>query len=580
MTTAPPSVADPFVFDPVRIGPSWQRDEGGRFLLPKLTLGWHVLAWTRLYFQHAVGQPWRYTNEQARLTLWWYAVDEGLEWLFDQGVLQRLKGWGKDPVGATWCGVELVGPCRPSGEFAEPGNELGIPAGQPIGQPNPDAWVQIAAVSQTQTKNTMRLFPRLFNKRAKEEFQLDIGKELVYAHKGAQLLEAVTSSPATLEGARATFVLKNEPHHWTSSNAGHDMADVIDRNATKSSDGAARYLSITNAYEPGEDSVAEREREAFEAIEAGRSLASRIMYDSLEAPPEAPLSAEAAPAVVEAIRGDSTWLDIPRIVRSILDPKNPPSRSRRFWYNQIVAAEDAWLAPYQWDACERPDIEVSEGEEVVAFFDGSKSDDATALVGCRVSDGHLFQVGVWQRPAGLDSRKPWVVPRPAVDAAVDEMFERYKVVAFFADPGSGNDDEGERYWDRYIDGWAERYGSRLVLKAVRAGTNIHAVMWDMRSPSRQEQFTAACERLHSDVLEKQVTQDGAKMLRQHVVNARRRTNPWGITIGKEHRESARKIDLAVCAVGARMVRRMLLTSPDWQKKRRRSAGKGRVVVLS
>jgi hypothetical protein len=579
MIPAPPSVAEPFTFEPVRIGPSWQRGEDGRFLLPELTLGWHVLAWTKLYLQHSWDRPWTYTAEQARLTLWWFAVDENLEWLFDQGVLQRLKGWGKDPVGATWAAVEFVGPSRPSGEFAGQGNPLGIPAGQPLGRPHPDAWVQIAAVSQTQTKNTMRLFPGLFTKRAKEEFQLDIGKELIYAHKGAQMIEAVTSSPATLEGARATFVLKNEPHHWTGSNAGHDMADVIDRNATKSSDGAARYLSITNAYEPGEDSVAEREREAYEAVESGKSLASRIMYDALEAPPDAPLSAEAAPAVVEAIRGDSTWLDINRIVRSILDTKNPPSRSRRFWYNQIVAAEDAWLAPYRWDACSRPDLQVGVGEEIVAFFDGSKSDDATGLVGCRVSDGHVFQIGVWQRPPGLDSKRTWTVPRHAVDTAVDEMFANYRVLAFFADPGAGNDDEGERYWDRYIDGWAERYGKRLLLRATKTGANVHAVMWDMRSPARQELFTTACERVHADVMERQLTHDGAKMLRQHAINARRRTNPWGVTIGKEHRESARKIDLAVCAVGARMVRRTQLNSHEWQKKRRRARGKGRVVVL-
>jgi hypothetical protein len=578
MTTARPSADRPFQFDPVRIGPSWQKANDGRWLLPSLTLGWHVLAWTRIYLQHGAGLPWRYTNEQARLTLWWYAVDENGEWLFDQGVLQRLKGWGKDPVGATWSAVELVGPSRPSGELARAGNELGIPAGQPLGMPHPDAWVQIAAVSQTQTKNTMRLFPGLFTKRAKEEFQLDIGKELVYAHKGAQMIEAVTSSPATLEGARATFVLKNEPHHWTASNAGHDMADVIDRNATKSSDGSARYLSITNAYEPGQDSVAEQEREAFELVDAGKSLGSRIMYDSLEAPPEAPLSAEAAPAVVEAIRGDSEWLDTARIVRSILDPKNPPSRSRRFWYNQIVAAEDAWLAPYQWDACKREDVEVTDGDEIVAFFDGSKSDDATGLVACRISDGHVFEVGVWQRPPGLDTKLPWRVPRDDVDGAVRQMFARYKVLAFFGDPGSGEDDEGERYWERYLDDWAEAFGKKLLLHAVKVGARRHAVMWDMRSPAHQEMFTAACERTNTDVVERQLTHDGHKILKQHVVNARRRTNPWGITIGKEHRESARKIDLAVCAVGARMVRRLLLNSHEWQK-RRKAPGKGRVVVL-
>jgi hypothetical protein len=78
-------------------------------------------------------------------------------------------------------------------------------------------------------------------------------------------MQAVTSSPTTLEGARASFVLLNETHHWAANNDGHDMADVIERNATKSPGGTARTVRITNAYEPGEDSVAERDREAYEA---------------------------------------------------------------------------------------------------------------------------------------------------------------------------------------------------------------------------------------------------------------------------------------------------------------------------
>jgi hypothetical protein len=50
-----------------------------------------------------------------------------------------------------------------------------------------------------------------------------------------------------------------------------------------------------------------------------------------------------------------------------------------------------------------------------------------------------------------------------------------------------------------------------------------------------------------------------------VLNARRRPNRYGVSISKEGRESPRKIDLAVCAIGARMARRMLLASPAWAK---------------
>ncbi|WP_382748334.1 terminase [Streptomyces showdoensis] len=569
----------PEVVTPFTIGPTWKRGPDKRFVLPEYTLGWHALAWTATYLQHYVGAPWRYTPEQARLTLWWYAMDPATDrFLWRDGVIQRLKGWGKDPLIATWSAFEFVGPCR-FGRVADEGNEWGVPAGQPLGVQHPAAWVQIAAVSQDQTRNTMTLFPSILTKRAIEEYRIDLGKEIIYADKGRARIEAVTSSPRALEGGRPTAVNMGETHHWVEANQGHEMAAVIERNATKSADGQARTLANTNAYEPGEDSVAERTREAYEAAEAGRAADTGLFYDSLEAPSEALLVEEWIEPTLRAVRGDSTWLDIERLKASILDVRNPPSRSRRFWFNQITAAEDAFLARYEWDACPHEGVSLDEGDEIVCFFDGSKSDDATGLVACRLRDGHVQTLGVWQRPANWPDDVPWRVPREEVDGVVDHTFAMYKPLAFFADPGSGFDDaDGERYWDGFIDAWAQRYGKRLKLKAVSSGHGAHAVMWDMRDRRRQQTFTEAVDRFYRDVLERQLTHDGHKVLRQHVANARRRTNAWGYTIGKEHRESARKIDLAVCAIGARMLRRMVMNSPAWAK-RSTARGKGRVVVL-
>ncbi|MFJ6073698.1 terminase [Streptomyces sp. NPDC093065] len=577
--TSPPAEAVPDVVRPFTIGPTWQRGEDGKFVLPAYTLGWQCLAWTSMYLQHYVGKAWQYTPEQARLTLWWYAMDPVTNrFRWRDGVLQRLKGWGKDPVKSTWAAFEFVGPCR-FGGIAEEGNPWGVPAGQPLGVQHPAAWVQIAAVSQDQTRNTMTLFPSIFTRRAIQEYRIDLGKEIIYADKGRARIEAVTSSPRALEGGRPSATFMGETHHWLESNSGHEMGAVIERNTTKSADGQARTMADTNAYEPGEDSVAERTREAYEATEAGRAADVGLFYDSLEAPPEALLTEAWIEPTLRAVRGDSTWLDISRIKASILDVRNPPSRSRRFWFNQIVATEDAFLAVYEWDACPHEGIALEDGDQVVLFFDGSKSDDATGLVACRLSDGHVQTLGVWQRPAGWPEGRPWRVPREEVDGVVEQAFHRYKPLAFFADPGAGQDDaDGERYWDGYIDAWAQRYGKRLKLKAVTAGHGQHAVMWDMRERRRQQVFTEAVDRFYRDVLERQLTHDGSRELRRHIGNARRRTNAWGYTIGKEHRESARKVDLAVCAVGARMLRRMVMNSPAWAK-RSTVRGKGRVVVL-
>ncbi|MFL6096061.1 MAG: hypothetical protein ACJ71Y_11485 [Blastococcus sp.] len=573
----------PDVVEPFTLGPTWKRGADGKFILPEYTLGWQCLAWTKTYLQHYVGKPWQYTPEQARLTLWWYAMDPATNrFLYRDGVIQRLKGHGKDPLKATWAGFEFVGPCR-FDQVADEGNEWGVPAGQPLGIQHPAAWVQIAAVSQDQTRNTMTLFPLILSKRAIEEYRIDLGKEIIYADKGRARIEAVTSSPRALEGGRPTFTSMGETHHWLESNSGHEMAAVIERNATKSADGQSRTLADTNAFEPGEDSVAERTRDAYEAAEAGRAVDTGLFYDTLEAPPEAKLTEAWIEPTLRAVRGDSTWLDIGRLKASILDVRNPPSRSRRFWYNQIAAAEDAWLARYEWDACKREDLALTDGDEIVLFFDGSKSDDATGVCACRMSDGLVSALGVWQKPTNWPAPNtpgfvPYRVPRDEVHGAVENAFARFKVLAFFADPGSGqDDDDGEMYWDTYIDTWGQTWGPKLALRSVLSGPKAHAVRWDMRDSRNQETFTEAVKRTHADVLERTLFHDGHKVLRTHVINARRRTNRWGVTIGKEHRESARKIDLAVCMVGARMLRRMILNSPKRPKKK--TSGKGRVVVL-
>ncbi|MEM9134292.1 MAG: terminase [Actinomycetota bacterium] len=571
-------LAEPAVFpwsgtewEPIRIGPTWQTTPDGHWLLPEATIGWQQLGWAGTMLQLRRGEPWRFTLEQARWLLWWGAVDETGQFLNVDGVLQRLKGWGKDPKLAVLSLIEAFGPAR----FLEWDGD------EPVACDVPEAWIQLAAVSLEQTKNTTRLFPGLLTERAKDEYGIRVGKELIYGLGDERLIQAVTSSPATLEGARATFVGKNETQHWLASNDGHEMADVIERNSTKSPGGTARTLSITNAPEPSQDSVAMRDREAYELAQAGESLTTGLMYDSLEAPPEAPLTAEAAPEVLRGVRGDSSWLDVGRIVQSILDTRNPPSRSRRFWYNQVVAAEDAWVDPQRFDSLARPDIVVDREDELVAFFDGSKSQDTTGLVGVRMSDGHGVTIGMWQRPPG-ERGVGWTAPRVAIDEAVDAMFDRYNVIGFWADPSHAEDDEtGERYWDDIIDGWHHRYSDRL---RVWAQKGKHSVMWDMTSPTRAAEFTAAAERTVADVdraadevkaeLAPSVTWDGDHRLKRHVHNAREYDTRWGTSLGKANRSSKQKVDLAVCWVGARMLRRVVQLTPEPKRKKQPGRGRG------
>lgn len=553
---------------PELIGPTWQTTPDGHWLLPEATTGWDALGWTGTELQHNAGVPWQYTLEQARFILWWNAVDEHGKWISRDGVLQRLKGWGKDPVGATLLYLEAIGPCR----VAYMEND------QPVATDCEAAWVQTAATSKEQTRNTMSLMPALATEEAKKYYRIKPALTLIHLMDGTRLIQAITSSPATLEGARGTFLLKNEPHHWVEANGGLLMAEVIDRNAAKSAGGAARTLSITNAPDPNVDSVALRDRDAYELAAAGESYTTGILYDSVEAHPEAPLTPEAAPAIVTAIRGDSVWLDPERIVKSILDTRNPASQSRRFWYNQLTASEDAWLDPQHLGAC-RADLGRCHGERLALFFDGSKSDDATALMGCRLSDGHLLTLGMWQKPPKGRGVTGWTAPRDRVDTRVVDVHEQYRIVAFWADPSHTRDDETqERYWDDLIDTWHRRWHTKYELWAQ---PSQHSVMWDMTSSVRTEQFTAAAERFVTDIDagaelatagehdQRPLTHDGDGRFLIHCRNARRYPNRYGVSLWKGHRESEKKIDLAVCGVGARMLRRELLNQATKAPRGRR-----------
>lgn len=610
---------DGLVCVPQTYGPTWQRnpdwdgqDKLQQFILPARTLGWQALRWVRENLlsdeldEHDRPLPFRPTFEQARFILWFYAIDEDGEFVYREFVLQRLKGWGKDPLAAVISAIEFVGPCRFAGWAKKDLPNLGLSKGDPVGKSHPRAWVQIAAVSLEQTQNTMKLMQDFFTKDCIQKHSIDLGKEKIYAYHGKRTIMAVTSSPKSLEGNRATLVIMNETHHWQSNNNGHAMADVIERNVTKSKDGAARTLAITNAYEPSEDSVAQQQREAWEAEQGDDMIDSGMCYDSLEAPPDAKLR----PATIElpdgtkleptreqildnfrailvAVRGDSTWLNVKNMTKSILNRRNKPSRSRRFWFNQVVAAEDAWVDPLAvvkaidddvailrknpghdvlkvgWDA-------ILPGEEVVLFGDGSKSHDATAIVGCRLSDGYIFTVGIWEKPKG-DRGEGWLAPRGAVTSRVNEAFARFRVVAFWFDPShTKDDDDGGRYWDATIDDWFQKYRDKLEPSywPLKSGHNKHGVLFDMATPANHKLFVAgAMEFIESIEAQNDIEEfapafrhDGNPLLMSHMKNAKRFPTDEGISLMKEGRESLKKIDAAVCAVGARMLRRVVLNT--------------------
>lgn len=535
-------------------GPVWQKTADGGWLLPDKTLGWEVLNWWAEYVNSPGpdGGPFIPTLEQARFALWWYAVDENGKYSFREGVLRRLKGWGKDPFCAALALVELCGPVSFS-HFDENGN--------PVGKQRHAAWITVAAVSQDQTKNTFRLFPVMITKRLKSEYGLDANRFIIYAENGG-CIEAATSSPASIEGNRPTLVIENETQWWGTGpagevNEGYVMHGAVVGNLTKIP--SARRLAICNAHIPGNDTVAERDYDAWQDILGGKSVVTNMLYDAIEAPADTQVS-EIPPQSqdpegfeigvaklregVEIARGDSYWLPVDEIVMSILDTKNPITESRRKFLNQVNATEDSWISPAQWDrlAMTDPLYKLNKGEQITLGFDGSKSNDWTALVACRVHDGMLFLINAWN-PAMYPNEE---VPREEVDATVRSCFAAYDVVAFRADV---------KEFEAYVDLWGNDFKKEVKINA----SPNNPVAFDMRG--NQKKFAFDCERFLDAVLERELVHDGHAILRTHVLNAKRFPTTYdAIAIRKATKSSKKKIDAAVCAVLAFGARQEFLMS--------------------
>ena len=532
------------------------------------TIGYDVITWVEdQLHNHVSGAPWRYTASQVNFLLWWYALaDSGpvAHWLKRSGVRRGAKGTGKDPLMATMAIAEMCGPTMPVWN----GRRW-------VGEPHPFALVQIGANSESQAKDVLMVANAMVDAEMAAWFGFDKGILRTQIPSGSRI-ELLTNSERSTEGDPATAVFLNETHHMTVSNAGDRLAAVGRRNAAKSPGGMARVCEFTNSHMPGEDSVAEQSFDAWQLQVAGRTRREDILYDSREAPPHLSLHDEdQLMAGLRASYHDAPWIDLERIAAEAQDPRVPIADAIRFYFSSLPTAATAWVDPRKFDALARPEITVDAGESIALFLDCSKSHDATALTGARMSDGHAMALGLWQRPHG-DRGRDWLVPREEVDTMVRALFARYDVWWFGVDPSPAVDDDSETsYWGPLVDAWHRDFRDNVLVWAT-PGLKGSAVSWDLRQsvPGGREHlrdFTIVAGQVAAAIDEEQAfTWDGDPALRLHVHNARRRPNEFGISLGKKSRDSAHLVDYAVAMVGAQAGRRIVLNSG---KSRRRRTGK-------
>jgi hypothetical protein len=453
--------------------------------------------------------------------------------------------------------------------------------GQPVGRPWSDVktpLVQIGAVAEQQTKNTWQpLLEMLRNGPVLDAYPgLEPLDTMVVLPRGQ--IRQITASARTVKGAPATFAVLDQTEEWVPSNGGVRLAQTIRTNTSKN---GGRTLESPNAYIPGEQSVAEASAAFAAAIREDRARSVALLYDHREAPADTDMSEpESLTAGLRYVYGDSSGhpagctihrppcppghVDLAALVTRIWDPATDVQIARSDFLNQITHASDSWLSRPEWSARLDIDKVIQPKDTVVLGFDGSRGRnrgraDATALVGCRVEDGHLFEVRVWEQPTGPTGRD-WTPSPLEVDAEVRQAFTRWNVVGFYADPSG---------WTSQVAAWEATFGKRLKVKAS-PGAPIAA--WPRGKDSRVVEYV---KRFRAAVVNDELTHDGSSALTRHVLNARRRSTRTGYLIYKAYPDSPDKIDAAYAAVMAWKARLDAVAQGVATRR-----GSGRIVVLS
>lgn len=202
--------------------------------------------------------------------------------------------------------------------------------------------------------------------------------------------------------------------------------------------------------------------------------------------------------------------------------RTPEHEFRAKRCNQWVTASEAWLPIGTWDACAE-ERAIPDGASVVLGFDGSFNNDCTALVVAEVSERpHLDVVELWEAPAQQRDGE-WRVPVLDVEEAIRQACRRWQVVEIACDPFR----------------WARTY-------QILEGEALPVVEFP-QSPAR---MTPATQRFYEAVVNGQLSQSGDARLARHIGNAVFKVDSRGSRIYKEHKNSSRRIDLAVASLMA------------------------------
>lgn len=511
-----------------------------------------MIEWIEEYLVHGPGdvqdEPIEIDDEFAVFLCWAYRVypqDHKLAGLrpVQRAVLSRPKGRAKSEFAGMFVCAEALGPVRCDGFDAK---------GEPVGAPVTYPFIRCLATEEDQSGNTYdNVYHMLREGRAADEYKLDVGltRTFIKEYRGGEIVPS-TASSAAKDGGKETFAVADETHLYNSDQL-RGMYRTVARNTGKRKEAEPWMLDTTTAWDPGERSVAEQAADKYAHLPIGEAVEKKgVLYDHRQG--DEPKIFGDDRSLIKAMRVGygpaADWMDFRRICRNIRDAEDPEAEAYRYWLNRPRAAASHWLAPGEIQEALRPESIVEPETRIGLGFDGSESDDHTALWGC-TREGLCFPIGIWT-PSPDD--ETW---HADVDEAVRWAMSTFKVLTFYADPA---------WWQEELSRWHSQYGGKVEVAEFwtggRSETKFAIACGALRTSIRQGDTTIDPMPLRTDPQ----TRNGKPLAVWHFENARTRKvrlraeearkTEDAYTVRKERKGSALKIDSVPACVLARRAR--------------------------
>jgi len=472
------------------------------------SLGARVCAWIERYLVHGegdyLGQPFRLRRWQRALIYRAYELNADGSRRYSRVLWGFPKGNGKTELAAAVALAELAGPVCFAGWD---------PHGRPRGRARTSPDIPVGAASFEQAALLFGAARNMVRAGPLTAFCEVFDTKILLKGRPGQLYR-VAAIAGSNDGKRPSFFVADEVHEWTGNK--ERVYLVLSNGRAKRKD--AWELAISTAGWDSQ-SLLGKQHAHGQRVLAGEERDPSFLMEWFAATGECdlndPIALEAAIREANPAIGD--FLPLANVMQRAREI--PEFEFRRYHLNQWVSSPARWLPFGTWESRKLARV-VAPGTTIMLGFDGSYAGDSTALCGATLEPvPHLFVLNAWEKPGAVAE---WRVDILDVEAAIRLAVGQYQVRLIGCDPFR---------WQRSIE----------VLKAA----GLPVIEW----PSHQAaHMVPACASFYEAATNGQLTQDGDDRFAKHVANCVVRIDSRGPRITKDHKDSDRRIDIAVAAV--------------------------------